>query len=443
MFLGSIPPTMRAIAREIVESWGVDELWNPCSGNFTFARTLPTLRHHGNDVTLYSSAMGACLAGGRLDVGLTEFGQEHVPWLADSLSTPEDTLATLMLGTRFFNGVGETNTYYERLVGAYRDQWENLHERTVEKVKALDLALGSFTCKGALEWLEEDVPADVAVVSYPPFIAGGYEDLDATLLKVVAWEPPAYTVLDEEKVRGLLGEIMSRKHWLLGVPERLEDLEEHLHGVTQTTNRGVPLYIYASSGPRRAVAPRQRVAPVPGPRITPETVLTGEERVSLARLDSGQFTLLRSENLSVRIAPSLPQAAFGMMLDGMLVGAFGVSKGTFKPGWLYLMSDFPLSSSRYTRLSALIAAVARSSEVKHLMERMLTLRATHISTTAFTDNVVSMKYRSAGFTLDSRKPGDDENKYQLAYSATVGEYTAQEAYTKWFRKHSRKVRSAA
>jgi hypothetical protein len=114
MFRGSIPAELRSLVLETVASWGVDEVWVGCSGNFTIERvlsSLPTI--HGNDVQLYSCAIGSYLAGVPLTIGIADEHEEEWGWLAPSLATPEGAVATIMLSTRMLSGLGRTNGYLD------------------------------------------------------------------------------------------------------------------------------------------------------------------------------------------------------------------------------------------------------------------------------------------------------------------------------------------
>jgi hypothetical protein len=82
------------------------------------ARSLPGLKHYGNDVTSYLSPLGRWAAGKFIPFTLNEAGQQHLTWLEPYLDTAERIAATVMLGTNFFGSVGKENREHERL-----DRW--------------------------------------------------------------------------------------------------------------------------------------------------------------------------------------------------------------------------------------------------------------------------------------------------------------------------------
>lgn len=434
---------MRKWVNETVRDWGVEELWTGCSGNFTIQRTLPGLKHHGNDVTIYSSALGWWAAGEDVPITLKPQSREVLGWLEPYLDTPARTVATLMLATRFFENVGKANPYHRRMVQAHRDQWPHLHAATMEKVNAATFRLESYACKDVVEWVVDDVPKDGAFASFPPFWGGGYEKMWEPLEDHLDWPEPDYPIMGEPEKKILIEKVIDREHWILGLHHRLPELEPHLKGVMQTTAHGTSIYLYASKGPRRAIAPRQQIVPLDAPRVDDKTVLTGDERVTLSQITGQQFSWLRSQYLDARIAPAAPAFAYAVLLDGKVAGclAFKSPDNRFGANAVYMLSDFPVAPVRYKRMAAFIAKAAQSTEVQKLLTRATSRRIDSLATTAFTDNMVSMKYRSGGLTLVARRPADaGTHKHQIQYAADLGKWSLQDAYRDWFKKHGKHVR---
>ena len=72
-----------------------------------------------------------------------------------------------------------------------------------------------------------------------------------------------------------------------------------------------------------------------------------------------------------------------------------------------------------------------SVEAKQLVQRPLAHLVTSLSTTAFTNRPVSMKYRNL-MKLGSRKPAEDgAHEFQLQYEGPMGEWTLQEGLKMW------------
>ena len=96
------------------------------------------------------------------------------------------------------------------------------------------------------------------------------------------------------------------------------------------------------------------------------------------------------------------------------------------------MTDFAIRPLKYRRMSKLILAVVLSKEVKLMIEQMINQRVRVITTTAFTDKPVSMKYRGI-FELASRK----EDPPRLNYNGEAGKWTMREGFEWWIKKHSK------
>jgi len=447
MFQGTIPVPLRAIVHEHAGLWPGDDVYVGCSGNFTIERTLDgrfrgARQLHGNDVQGYSCALGWWLSGQPLNYHLRDDFQESLGWLEPYLDDPTDTMATLMLGTRFLPWVGKTGIYFQRMLAATRDQWPGMHAKTVDKLRGVQLRLGSFYAGDVRDYLATAVPTDAPVAMFPPFWASGYEKMFAGIDDCFEWPKPAYDILDEDGKEKIIDLVRDRPHWLLGLHVQRDDLRAHLAGVVQVTNRNVPIYVYTSHGPSRIVLPNQQTAPVNLPKIG-----VGDElgdRMTLHPLTPAQFNGLRSQFLSKKIPPGMPLLACAVAVDRQLIGAFAYLGPAHAPSCAYLMSDFPVSWTRYRRLSKLIILAAISSETQLLLQRAVSRRISAWSTTAWTDNPNSSKYGRGipGARLEKRThpSPDGQHEYQLQYGGPIGAQDLQAALAYWKAKHGGDLR---
>jgi hypothetical protein len=80
-------------------------------------------------------------------------------------------------------------------------------------------------------------------------------------------------------------------------------------------------------------------------------------------LTSGQFAALRSAYMNANIRPGAESLAVAVLVDQALVGVFAYSWAPTLGNWayhlpqqptVYMLSDFPVSTSRYTKLSKLV-----------------------------------------------------------------------------------------
>lgn len=438
MFHGSIPADLRGIIHEHTATWAgqAEDIYVGCSGNFTIERVLHDagFRLHGCDVQLYSSAIGWYLAGQELPITIRAESADELAWLDPYMDGRAGTLAVVLLGSRFFQWLGrDAHPYYGRMLAAYRQQFPELHAKTVAKIEALPLRLASYAPMDVNQWLAEQVPADAPVVAFPPFFAGDYESQFAALDQHLEWPAPEYPTLDDAAKQTLIERITDRPHWVLGLHFDVDDLADQLRGQVQTANRGLPINVYSSVPRSRIVRPSQRLEMVKAPRLVPGRRLGG--RLSLAPLSMGQFATLRSQYMNPNIRPGTPTMALAVLVDGMVVGAFALSTPKYDPHNVYLLSDFPVAPTSYGRLAKLVLYAALSTEAQFLAQRSMNTRLTRLNTTAFTQRPVSMKYRGL-LRLNSRKDSPDPlYRYQLDYGSELGRWSLAEGYRLWQSKH--------
>jgi hypothetical protein len=466
MFRGSLPADVQRILAEAVKAWGTDTIYVGCSGNFTVERALSSIgdfKHHGNDVTIYSSALGSYLAGQPFALSLKP--NTPFPWLADYMKTQEDQVATVALSTRLVDSMktsGETkyNAYYERMGGAYENQFQVMHGKTVTRLKTLEMRLVSYFHGDVMDFVDT-VPQGGAFIVYPPFYAGDYTNMFKKLDLLFEWPHPSFKELTDELLKTLYEKVTSKKDWLFGTDTPQKDYQDNLIGIARTTNRGLPMYLYASHGNKRIVTPSQAAEGVMNARLSPGMEIGG--KMTLSVLNYKQFQGLRSQYMNAFIKPGQATEAYGVLVDGYLVGVFAVSTAPnpgsiHEPSRIYMLSDFPVAPVDYPRLAKLVLYAAMSKEAKLLYERVAKRKISMIYTTAFSKHPESMKYRGI-LKLNNRKEKLDEGekkdknvdgnaneyyarKFELNYVGQVGTWTLQEGLALWKKKHGERVANA-
>ncbi|OPF70753.1 hypothetical protein VT50_0235930 [Streptomyces antioxidans] len=434
MFQGTIPGPMRAIVRETAGRWPRGEVYVPCCGNFTIERSVAGMGFalHSSDVSIYTTAIGRWLTRQPVGIRLREESRDHLGWLAYSLDDGVGTVATLMLGTRFLASVGREGLWHERVVRSYREQWEAKHTETVQRLSGSDVELASYEVEDVRSWLQK-VPRDAPVCSFPPFYGGGYEKLYEPLNEHFVWDAHEYEPLSDADVVDVLGAITDRPYWLTASNHNVPDLHPYLRGVIKATPRAAPFYVYASEAPTRIVTPRQPIEPVKAPRLRRGDEVVGP--IKLAMLKPGQFNALRSRYLNPRIAPGAANLAVAVKDGaGRILGVFALAPSSYTPDEAYLLSDFAVAPTDYPRLSKLVVLAATSSEAQLMCQRAFSRRIRAVSTTAFSDNPVSMKYRGL-LRLTKRGPSNEDGwKFQLQYQGAMGEHSLAEALEKWAKR---------
>jgi len=446
MFHGSIPASMQQILGGVVSDWNAKDIYIGCSGNFTIERMLQGLtnaRLHGNDVTIYSCLLGSYFAGQPLNVRFRDSYDGPMAFVKDYMKTDADIISVMMQLSKMsiYLGSKRKNPYYEKMIEAHISQWDALFLKTKEKMQAIQPFLSSLHAGDVCKWIDT-IPQEAAVICYPPFFSGDYEKMFRVIEEVFEWEPPTYDMIDKEKIMVLFRKMTAHDFFAFGTNDVLPEFEQHLIGVSQTTNRGVPLYIYGSSNRSRIVMPAQTCSPLLLERLGVDEDIG--DVLQIFPMKSEQFHALRSQYMNAHIKPGSETASYAVAVDGKVVGAFAFSTSPTLSNWdthidtptIYLLSDFPIAPSKYSRLAKLVLYAALSKESKLLAERLMRKRVRSLITTAFSKNPVSMKYRGL-FALLSKKRIEDDSRYQLNYGAPMGQWTLQEGFAQWKQKHSR------
>lgn len=236
--------------------------------------------------------------------------------------------------------------------------------------------------------------------------------------------------------------MMTKRYWLFGTKERVPEFEPYLRGMAKTTNRGVPIYVYASTEKRRIVTPRQRIAPLMIPHLGPDDDLG--ERLSILPITYPQFAAIRSQYMNHNIRPGRPDMSYVVLCDGVIIGAFAIQcadgamdMNTYLPTpHVFLLSDFPVANTKYARLAKLVLYAALSREAQLLYERVERRRVRSMVTVAYTDNPVSMKYRGLFRLLIRKEAGNKSpHKWELVYGAEMGKWTLAEGFEEWKKRH--------
>ena len=462
MFHGSVPPSMCSMVHGAVKTWTASDILVGCSGNFTIERSLHDLKRFGlwgNDVTLYSCAIGQYLAGTPISLTVNpDLGTDY-GWLTPYLGTPSSTLATVLLASNMVLGLGKVNSYYDRQRAAYREQWPALHAKTLERVETTELSLSGFLAGDALDAVAQ-APPGAGVIAFPPFFGNDYEKMFQNLERLFVWETkPAYPEMDGARRSLLFDAMRERTHWLYGTHLREDGKDGFLRGMTQTTNRGTPIYVYSSSARSQIAVPRQDTEPVTIPRLRSGQEIGG--RLTIHEISYPQFSALRSLYMNRHIKPGQASQGFAVCADGVMVGVYAVSTAPTVAQWdhavagphVYLMSDFPVRPTDYPKLAKLVLIAALSKESQQLIERGAGKRARSLVTTAYSQRPVSMKYRGL-FRLLNRKEAKPSKagaaiadayytqKYMLNYGQVMGQWTLADGFAMWTQKHGQRLAGA-
>jgi hypothetical protein len=426
MPLIAVRSSMRAMLREA--STGLDDVLIPYAGDLTLARTVRASSCHGADLNLYAVAIAARFTGQELELTIRAEQEETFGWLGEYLDTPIRAAAAVSLA-RFLRA-GET-PYHRRIQRAYRDQWPRLFPKAVGGLERAVSPLASFDVADPLEWLlaQDDRPA----VTAPPISVRYRDDLTAHLADIFSW--PREQPLSGDRAASFMSVLCDRPAWLAVLQAPDETLSDQLLGKVQGTPTAAPSYLYGTTGHARLVRPRQELERALLPRLG-LTDLPGAP-LELRPIPVPLFASLRSRYLNPHIAPSTPRLACAVLAGGKLVGCYGLRDPGEASGppssaspSMFLLSDFPVAPAM-RGLAKLVLGAALSRESQLLIEARVGHRVRGLTTAAYSDRPVSMKYRGLFDLWKRTETPADRTRYTLSYAAPLGAWSLDDALGRW------------
>ena len=447
VFKGSIPAELKFLISEITDNWDSGLVNVGFSGNFTIERVLSQknrFQFYGNDVTIFSCAIGRYYAGQDLNISLRDEFRGSYGFIEKHLKTREGALATILLCSKMlqFGHISNSesklkNRYYDRLQKGYCNNWDDLISKTSAKITSADFILQNFESGDVVDWCDS-LPTDSQFISFPPFFSGDYNEQFKSVADIFHWDEPDYSEFNDERKVKMIEKVQTFRHWLIGSHIKQPELKDNLKGLVRATNRGASIYIYGNTdSDTKLVSPFQKTEPMGIPPMMEYDEIGDDVKVFKITLE--QFYGLRSQYMNHNIVVGQASNAWLVVSNNKIVGCFAILSEMSRsvPALLpsptvYLLSDFAVNTSQYKKLSKLVLIALLSKETKLMMQDIFSQRIMSTMTTAFAENSTSMKYRGL-FSLLSRKETtrDQTGKYQLQYGASLGQWDLKEGLALW------------
>ncbi|MGO9177226.1 MAG: hypothetical protein ACLQED_13980 [Desulfobaccales bacterium] len=429
-FIGSINAETRKWLGNNGAAFDGRQVYVGCSGNFSveqlLSRYAPKARIWGNDVSIYSGALGAYLANQPFELSVQE---EDYKWLEAYLEDVEGRAAAIMVLLEALKYEKANNAFKARHWAHYCNKFAQFHQATVERIRERKqgIRLEGYTGKDIFDLLDE-VPKDGVVIAFLPTYAGGYERMFKRLGEIFKWEEPRYDVIDEERKKRTILKMMERDY--LYLDDRVYQGLPMVAVVRKA--RMKPVYIYSNMAALRlAVLKQQRRSQfVPFARLSDQDEITPASKLTITPTSNAVVNYYRDVYLSKGVGiPADGEAPFAVAVDGKVFGflIFARMQGR---GDVYLLADFVVNSTRYRRLAKLLLLVIQTREIRRMMEEKLLAELPSCTTMVFTDKPVSMKYRGL-FKLARR----DEGK--LVYATEMGIRNLNEVTPLWLKKYEK------
>ena len=433
MFVGAINEEARRFLAANANVFNGVPVVVGCSGNFTLESTIAAVAQpaaiHSNDVSLYSSALGAWLSGRRMEYAIVNAEYE---WLRPFMDDPEERLAVLMLLLDMLEFEKRNNAHAVRMWELYKKDFVSMIHTTVVKLRSLPLRISDYYAGDVMEHFERFANVKEAVFCcYAPTYSGGYERMYKRLDKIFAWDAPTYPLLDDARRADLLN-WMRERDFLWYDDREIEGLTpimEQNSGLRRT------VWLYSNVMQKSALFSGMKESHLPRWPIAMGALnLSNETEIWLKQIKTSDLMLFKEAYLGKNIAPASGMWAFAVMADVSVIGflEFGY-KAMMARDQVYMMADFCVPGTRYARLSKLIVALACCGDMARILRRLKEYPVRSVRTTAFTERPVSMKYRGV-MKLEKRGEGADGKKF-LNYAADFNDKTRREVYLEWLKKH--------
>jgi len=403
------------------------QVWVGCSGNFTVEQVLsryaPKARIRGNDVSLYSSALGAYLAGQAFRL---EVREEKFSWLNPYLGDVEAKAAAVMVLFEVLKYEKADNLFKQRHWAHYLNNFRSFHQATVSRLRERkkEVRLEAYTTRDIFDLLDE-MPKDAVAIAFLPTYAGGYERMFRRLEDIFDWDRPSYGLIDAERKAAILTK-MTQRHYLFLDDKVWPDLPQ-VAAVRKA--RMKPVYVYSNlSALRLGVLKQQRHAEfVPFARLGEADEIKPDSNLTLTPTTNRVVNYYRDLYLSKGVGiPADGEVPLVAAVDGKVFG-FLIYSRMQGGGDVYLLADFVVNSCRYRRLAKLLLLATQTREVRRLLEEKFLLELPKCRTMVFTDKPVSMKYRGI-YKLARRDPG------KLVYETDMGILDLSEVIPLWLKK---------
>ena len=280
-FIGSINAETRKWLGNKGHAFDGRKVYVGCSGAFTveqiISRYAPKARMWGNDVSLYSSALGAYLANQSFRL---EVQEEKFAWIEPYLADEEAKAAAVMVLFEVLKYEKANNLFKQRHWAHYLNNFQKFHQDTIAKLRERkqEIRLEAYTSRDIYDLLDE-MPPDAVAVAFLPTYAGGYERMFKRLEEIFAWDRPEYGMIDADRKVAILEKMKTRDYLFLD-----DKVWEDLPQVAVVRKaRMKPVYIYSNMAALRlGVMKQQRHAEfVPFARLSDADEITPESKVTV------------------------------------------------------------------------------------------------------------------------------------------------------------------
>jgi len=460
MFAGSIPHGCVEQLLKVVPLGHWSSVHVAWSGAFILEQSIlsryPDLEVYGNDVSLYSCSLGKALIDEPIEINF----HSRLQFIQDYLGkdAPYSIKVAAVLVAYELSKYAGDNIYGKKHFDYIQEAFPELLIKFHLKIEALieRTKLKGFFSGDWKEQVKKAAESGGGFIAFPPLKKGGPKKMQDFLDSSISWEPPSFNHFDPK-------ELSSTIDWLksLGIPYCLgsdQFLQEHEKCSYFIRSRDNSFYVYSDFSGRNSLrhysnSQDTRASGAVEPFLyTPiDTArLRKKSKVEIVKAEQNNLNFIKNIYLAKGISHSFSgniKPAYFVFIDKMLAGGIIYKPSDYavitdsgihyEPAqMLRILSDVCVSTQN--KCSKLISMIATSRSLILPIQNQKLNKIEYITTTAFSNSKMSMKYRGI-FELNSRRPSTDEidgYDYVLQYGSKVSELQPHQLYRIWFDKYS-------
>jgi hypothetical protein len=432
-FTGTTPPEVKLLLQDIMKGVSAKDVYIGCSGNYTTDKVLSGMGFniHSNDVSLYSKLIADILLG--TDTELTVVNPELKEVFATWDESKYKKLVQVMYAIRISEFEKRKNNYQVEMYNAFIEQSAVYYVNTVAKLEkgALNFKIDSFFFGDFVEHLKGK-PTNSVGVSFPPTYKAGYEKIFNFVEESFSYKRATYNMFDPKDGGKVFGELLDESENIIYSDREWPELEHYLAAKVKLGAGKHPVYIYSSvKRDNHYYIERTKEMKPSKLRIMPvDYELTDDTTITVDVCPVNDINYFKAFYMANKVNYTTGgDLGLVFMADGQAFGFTSFSKTLSTIEQIFMQSDFVVNSHT-PKLSKLLIMLVKSREVRKIIARKMANYYEGVKTTVYTNNAVSMKYRSV-FDLERRDKG------KLIYSAKFGDQSLSQLYKQWIRKYGK------
>lgn len=431
MFVGTTPPEIRTLLQDLMNGTKGKDVYIGCSGNFTVDKIMAKMGYdvHSNDVCLYSKLVADLIMGKETDVKC--INPELIPIFETWEDSKYNNLIKVMYAIRLADYAPRKNDFQKTFFDSWVEQSAVYQRKTIDKFEkgAFDFSIKSFHFCDFIEFLKEKRGKGIGI-SFPPTYKSGYEKIFDFVEKSFDYERAHYNLFDPKSGDVVFQELLETDENVIYSDKQWPTLEKYECGQVKLGAGKHPVFIYSSvvkgnkyyfERDKKQTASKLQVLPI-------NYVFTDDTVVTVDVCPVNDINYFKAFYMANKVNYTTGgDLGIVFKADGKAFGFSSFSKMLSTTDLIFAQSDFVVNSNT-GKLSKLLIMLSLSKEVRMIIARKMMNYYNGIKTTVYTDNAVSMKYRSI-YDLERREKG------KLIYVGKFSKQSIQDIYKLWLKKN--------